>query len=82
MRAAMRFVVAEGGLAVFGPFRDIVRCFEDADHGTVVHHNLGLGITAKAQPKFLVQEQETECAGIPSVPCSGANSLPFVRRRF
>ncbi len=40
MRAAMRFVVAEGGLAVFGPFRDIVRCFEDADHGTVVHHNL------------------------------------------
>src|ERR1700694_3941541 len=36
---------AEGGLADFGPLRDIVRSFEDADHGTVVHHNLSLGIT-------------------------------------
>jgi hypothetical protein len=35
MRAAMRFVVAEGGLAVFGPFRDIVRCFEDAGPGSL-----------------------------------------------
>jgi hypothetical protein len=44
MRAAVRSVVAEGGLAVFGPFRDIVRCFEDADHGTVVHHPCSLEI--------------------------------------
>jgi hypothetical protein len=29
---------------VFGLFRDIVRCFEGEDHGTIVHHNLGLGI--------------------------------------
>src|ERR1700716_1124205 len=36
---------AEGGLADFGPLRDIVWSFEDADHGTVVHHNLSLGIT-------------------------------------
>ena len=36
---------AEGGLADFGPLRDIVRSFEDADHGTVVHHNLSVGIT-------------------------------------
>jgi hypothetical protein len=25
--------------------RDIVRCFEDTDHGTVVHQNLGLWMT-------------------------------------
>src|ERR1700722_15120146 len=25
------------GLAAFGPLRDIVRCFDDKDHGTVVH---------------------------------------------
>jgi len=29
----------------FGPFRDIVRHFEDDDYGTIVHHNLGLRIT-------------------------------------
>jgi hypothetical protein len=30
---------------VFGLFRDIVRCFEGEDHGSIVHRNLGLGIT-------------------------------------
>lgn len=44
----------------FGPFRDIVRHFEDDDYGTIVHHNLGLRITVLG-----VDDASTAAVGVP-----------------